>query len=278
MQKPRSLKEALQNFLSEEEFKKLVTSFDIIGDIAVIEIPYELEKKEKAIGGAILQVHRNVKTVCKKLGRHEGKFRVMPVKIIAGKKRKLETIYKEHGIQMKVKIGEVYFSPRLSTERLRIAERVKEGESIAGFFAGIVPFPLVIAKKKKCKIYSIELNPKAYELMQENIKMNKLKGEIIPILGDVREIVHNLPACNRVLMPLPKGGENFLEYAFLVCKKNGIIHFYQFAPDEDLFSQALISIDKTARKMHRKVRILNKKIVRPHAPRQSQIVIDFSVS
>ena len=200
----------------------------------------------------------------------------MPVKVIAGED-KTETVYVESGVKMKVKVDKTYFSPRLSAERLRIANQVKEGETIAGFFAGVGPFPLVIAKRKQCKIYAIELNPVAYELMVENIRMNQLKGEIIPLFGDVREIAQSIPKCDRVLMPLPKGGEDFLDVALRTCKRGAIVHFYQFAPDNDLYSDAIEKIKKAAMKLGRKVSILNKKVVRHHAPHIEQIVIDFIV-
>jgi tRNA (guanine37-N1)-methyltransferase len=265
--KPRSLKDALGNALSDEELENALSSFDVMGDIAVIEIPRNLEAKEKTIGEAILKVHRNVKTVCKKAGRHTGVYRTMPVEAIAGKP-KTSTIYTEHGVKMRVDVGEVYFSPRLATERKRIANQVKDGETIAALFAGVGPFPLVIAKEKKVHIYAVELNPRAYELMLENIKMNKLKGVIEPVLGDVREI--RLQKCDRVLMPLPKGGEDFLDVAFRTCKKGGIIHFYQFASEEDLYSDAIAKV-----KEHGKVEILDKRKVKPHAPRVWQVVLDF---
>ena len=34
-------------------------------------------------------------------------------------------------------------------------------------------------------------------------------------------------------MPLPKGAEDFLNYAFKVSKRNTIIHFYDFEREEE---------------------------------------------
>jgi len=274
--RPQSLRQALQKTLSKQELACLSKSFDTIGQIAVIEISHSLEKKKKIIGEALLQVHPNLKTVCMKASVHKGVFRVMQVKIIAGKKQ-LTTIHKESGVKLKVHVGKVYFSPRLSTERDRIACLVKPGETIAGFFAGVGPFPLTIAKKKKCKVYAIELNPVGVKMIKENIKLNLLKGEVIPILGDVRQVAKKMEKCDRVLMPLPKGSEDFLDCAFEVAKPHAIVHFYQFAPDSDLFSDAVKKIRAVAAKAGRKVKIKEKKWVRSHAPRISQVVIDFEV-
>ena len=47
------------------------------------------------------------------------KYRTRQVTFIAGEE-KYETLYKESGLLFKVNVGTAYFSPRLSTERLRI--------------------------------------------------------------------------------------------------------------------------------------------------------------
>ena len=54
------LKELLKGKLTEEEMKKLVTSYDVIGSIAIIEIPEELQSKEKEIGEAIIKLNKNI--------------------------------------------------------------------------------------------------------------------------------------------------------------------------------------------------------------------------
>ena len=272
--RPKSLRDALEGKFSQEDLDNLVTSFDTIGDIAIIEIRHGLD--EKLIGQAILDSTPAIKTVCKKVGAHKGEFRIMSAEVIAGVNKKT-TIYREHDVKMKIEVDQVYFSPRLSEERRRIAELVKPGETIAGFFAGVGPFPLVIAKKKNCTIYAVELNPKGFELMQENVKINKLKGEVIPVLGDVREIVQTLPLCDRVLMPMPKGGEDFLVPCMLAAKPNAMMHYYEFAPEDDLYSGAIKKIDKAAASLGRKIKIINNKVVRPHSVRTSQVAIDFEV-
>lgn len=271
---PKSLRDALKGKIPQQDLDNLVTSFDTLGDIAIIEIRNEIN--EKLVGQAVLDANPAIKTVYKKAGAHEGPFRIMPVKFIAGEK-KSTTIYREHDVHMRITIDQTYFSPRLSEERRRIAELVKPGETIAGFFAGVGPFPLVIAKKQKCTIYAVELNPKAYEMMKQNIEMNKLKGEIIPMLGDVREISQTIPRCDRVLMPSPKTGESFLVPSMLAAKKGAMMHYYEFAPDEDRYTDAIKRIEKAAASLGRKVKIVKKKVVRPHKVRVSQIVIDFEI-
>src|SRR3989344_4956925 len=78
-------------------------SFDVIGDIAVIEVPRHLKAKEKLIGNTLLGLHKHIKVVCKKLSGHKGKLRIQKYAVIAGEKRK-ETLYKESNCSFKLNI------------------------------------------------------------------------------------------------------------------------------------------------------------------------------
>lgn len=272
--KPRNLKEALSGVMNEEQMKNLIRGFDIIGSIVVIEILDEFKNLEKEIALAILKIHPNIKTICKRVGKHSTKFRTLPVEVIAGEKN-LETIYTEHGVRMKVRVGDVYFSPRLGTERLRIADLVQDNEEIACLFAGVGPFALVIAKNKPCKIHAVEFNPIGVDLMTENLGLNKLKGQVLPILGDIDDV--SLPLCDRVLMLAPKQAQDHLEKAFSITKPGGVIHFYQFANDVDPFTAAISKAEAVAKKLGKKIEVLHKQIVLPHSPRVSHVCIDFKV-
>ncbi len=279
MKKPRSMEEYLRPYLSPDEMGKLVKSFDIVGHVAIIQIPDELLPKKRLIGEAILAVHPNVRTVVRELGKHQGVFRVQPVEVIAGEPN-LVTTYREHGAVMRLEVGKTYFSPRLSHERLRIARLVRPGEVVGALFAGVGPFPLVIYKKQPAvkRIYAVEINPDAYKYVVENIRLNRAEGKIIPFLGDVRDVVpREFPhQCDRVLMPLPKGAENFLDVAFTALKPSGgYIHFYQFAPEEDLYSRAERTVREKAEELGWRVDIVNRRKVRPHAPHIYQIVLDI---
>ena len=279
--KPRSLEEALKGVLSEEEMKTLVKSFDIVGHVAVIEIPEELRNKEKIIAEAIMKVHPNVKTVAVEEGPTSGPYRVQPVRVVLGE-RNLLTLYREHGVEMWVEVGSVYFSVRHSFERKRIAEQVKPGEIVAALFAGVGPYPLVIAKKQPLvkKIYAVELNPRAYELMVKNVEHNRLEKKIIPILGDVRDVVPRMfpRMADRVIMPLPKSAEDFLDVAMEALKpQGGIIHLYTFGPAEDPYSHAEKRIKEVANEWGYDVEFLAERKVADYAPRIWKVVIDARV-
>jgi tRNA (guanine37-N1)-methyltransferase len=278
--KPRNLKEALKGKLTEKELELLKTSFDSLGNTAIIDIPIELIKKEKLIGNALLSINKHFKAVYRKKGITCGEFRVLPLKLIAGKPLK-KAEYRESNALFHISLGKVFFSPRLSTERLRISNKIKKNEVIAALFAGVGPFPIVFAKNSLMKkAFAVELNPIAVKDMIENIELNKCSEKIIPIQGNVLEIVpkHLKGKCDRVVMPIPKTGNTFLLNAIdCLKKKGGIIHFYFFGSKEKPFENALKEINKAVKEKNKKKRILFKKIVRPFSPAIVQTVIDFKI-
>ncbi len=275
---PKKLADALSGLLTGAERDALVASFDIIGDVAIVEIPDGLEPKERQIGEALLRVHKNVKTVLKKLGPMEGEFRVRRLGFLAGED-KTETTYRENGVPMRLDVAQVYFSVRLAGERKRIAGLVKRGERVLVLFAGVGPFALAIAKKRPdARVVAVEINPEAVRYMKENIALNKFKN-IEPFGGDVRDVVPSLPAgsFDRVVMPLPKSAEDFLGIAFSAVKDGGIVHFYTLADASDPFGEAMEKAELKAEKAGVSVEILSQRIVRPYSPLIVQVVLDLVV-
>ncbi|MFH0987005.1 MAG: class I SAM-dependent methyltransferase family protein [Candidatus Micrarchaeota archaeon] len=276
--KPSSLREALEGKLTEEQLSELVTSFDIIGTVVVIDIPESLKKKEKVIGNAILDVHRHLKTVCKRSGIHEGDFRIRPVEVIAGGKS-TETEYKECGALMRFDINKTYFTPRLSHERERIAAFVKPGEKIGYFFAGVGPFGFVILKKQPAvgKIYAFELNPSAVEYMENNIRINRAQLKMQAVAGDVRKEAPKYAPYDRIVMPLPKDAHEFLDVALACSKKGTIVHLYGFGERSKPFEELEKSALNCAKLRGIKISVQNRKIVRPYSPSTVQVVFDLAV-
>ena len=278
--KSGDIKDFLQGKFSETEIDSVVKSFDLLGNAAIIEVPKELSKKEKMIAEALMHANHSVESVFKKTGAHSGVFRAEPVKLVAGKKTRF-AYYRESGAVFRISLGEVFFSPRLSYERTRISKLIKDGEVVAGLFAGVGPFPIVFAKNSgMSKSYAIELNPKAFEDLVENVKDNKVSDRVFPVLADVNEFVPKfiVGKCDRAVMPLPKGAEDFLEAAILSIKPSGgIVHFYGFVGKEDPYSKSLAKIKEVAKKLTRKVKIRFKRKVRDYSPDTIQIVIDFEI-
>ena len=278
--KPFSLKEALENKLTKTELDSLITSFNVLGNTAIIEIPDVLKTKEKVIANTLLELNKNIESVCKISSAHSGKYRTQKVTLLAGKKLS-NVFYKESGSVFEIELGKVFFSPRLSTERIRISKLIKKNEIIGALFAGVGPYPIVFAKKSKMKkAYAVELNPNAVKLMKSNVKLNKVDSKIEVFEGDVQKIVpkHLKGKCDRIVMPLPKGAEHFLKDAFIALKpEGGVIHFYQFVDKNEPYTKSLELIQEIASKMKKKTRILRKAQVRSFSPTKIQVVIDIKV-
>ncbi len=275
------LKDALRGSLSEQEIAILSSSFDVVGDIAIVKVPPELRIKEKLISDQILAKMKSVKTVLKQETPVGGEFRTRVVSFIGGEE-KFETIYKESGLVFKVNVQTAYFSPRLSTERLRIRALVSDGEKIFNMFAGIGTFSLIIAKTKNCVIESVDKNPEAIRLAFDSLKLNKkLRGTVHPILADAKEFAYqNAGEFDRVLMPLPERVDEFLESAVLSARKDRLatIHYYCHVPEDKFLDKGWIGKHLEEVNIGRKYEIKTWKRVREVGPRLIQAVADIELA
>ncbi|MDH5665540.1 MAG: class I SAM-dependent methyltransferase family protein, partial [Nitrosopumilus sp.] len=204
------LKKALENVLTEEESNELISAFDQIGEIIIVRIPDSLLSKKEIIGRTLLEEVKIVRSVFYQASAVEGEFRTRDLEILAGEDN-TETEYKEFGCRFKVDVKNAFFSPRLSTERERIANLVQDGEIMTNMFAGIGMFSIMAAKKKKCTVYSLDINPVASKLCDVNSSLNKLAGNVISINGDATEIINNqlIDKSDRTLMLLPERSDEF---------------------------------------------------------------------
>jgi len=269
--------------LSTNEVSQLVKSFDIVGDIAIVKIPQELKKREKFIAKGIMTKNKNVRTVLKQVTPVSGDFRLRTLKWVAGEK-KTETNYREYGCTFIVDLSEVYFSPRLSFERFRIANLVKENEIVLNMFSGVGCFSIIIAKHvKPCKVVSIDINSRAIELQQKNISLNHLKGIVETVIGDAEAIITKSfrDFCNRVLMPLPEKSYEYLDAACMALKSGtGFIHYYDFVyakKEEDAIKKSIEKVGKKFQILRRDFEIVFSRVVRTVGPNWNQIVLDINL-
>ena len=278
---PETLTQALKDKLPGELLDKVPQAFDIVGDIVVIDIPSQLKAYQSLIGEAILQTQKNVTTVLAKAGDISGIFRVRDYDYIAGE-NKTKTIHKEFGCQYHVDIAKAYFSPRLSHEHERVAALVQDGETVADLFAGVGPFSVLIGKRNPmAKVYAVDLNPDAVELLYVNVRVNRVEKNVSPILADAREIAATRlkGSADRVIMNLPETAIDFVDAACNAIKpQGGLAHFYGFvrSPDtlEDLKQRFLKLVEKNERKVEA---FLYVKRIRETAPFESQVVLDAKI-
>lgn len=238
------LKDALQGVLTDTERRRLVGSYDVVGDIAIIIIPEELRVKKAQIAQAILTGNRNIKVVVEKAGFYGGEFRTIPLRFLAGENRR-ETEVREFGIRMRLNPETVYYSVRSGNERRRIASLVAPGEEVLVLFSGVAPYPLIISRFSQARtIVGIEKNPDAHGYALENLRLNKKLDNIVLHFGDAETFLSSVKHFfDRVVMPLPTMAEKFLPAALRVLKPDGYLHFYDLQhPDYFAGSVAKIAV------------------------------------
>ena len=277
---PHMLKNILSNILSSDEVSQVYSAFDQIGDIVIIKIPNELMPKKKFIADTILAHVKSAKAVFAQVSPVRGDYRVRNLEFIAGENRTI-TEYKEHGCRFRVDVAKTYFSPRLSTERLRIANMVGEGETIVNMFAGVGTYSILMARMNKtCKVYSIDSNAVAAELCEANAKLNKVQDRVVSIHGDAGEVIKDELAgqADRVLMPLPESAKEFVDSAVLALKKKGVVHYFIHIRADNKKTSKNLGLQDAHKAFVKYNHIVQQvRVVRGVGPRIYQIVADVLV-
>lgn len=275
---PRLVKSILKGILTDQELEKVYSSIDIIGEIAIIKIPESLIDKRYIIGKAILENIKHVRSVYMQRSPVDGIYRIRELECIAGIDDPI-TIYKEHGCIFKVNVKTTYFSPRLSTERIRLTSKVNDGEVIINMFGGVGTFSIIIAKRKNCKVYNIDINPEAYKYSIENVKLNKVEDKVIPILGDAREVIKKelVNKADRILMPLPEYAKEFIDYALMGLKGEGIIHYFTHVHANNK-RESILRCKEEVSRLFQNSKVLDIRVVRDVGPRFYQLVADLYIT
>ncbi|MCA9459061.1 MAG: hypothetical protein KC550_00770, partial [Nanoarchaeota archaeon] len=136
-------------------------------------------------------------------GIHKGEFRTQDLIYIVGEERK-DTIYKENGIRLLINPETVYFSSKLSTEREKLMEKIKDNSNVLVMFSGSGPYSFVALKKNPNlgRIVSVEINPEGHKYALKSLDLNKnlLKKSklFIDLIKFLRE--NNLPIFEKLLI------------------------------------------------------------------------------
>ena len=250
-------------------------SYDILGNIAVIEAGNASDARKLA--KYIMQTNRNVKTVVRKGGAVRGRFRKRKYVYVAGK-RNFMADYKENGCRFVFDIRKTFFSARLSFERKRITETAKDGETVMVMFAGVGPFAIELAKaRRRSRVIAIELNAYAHDAMEKNIALNKT-GNVTAVKGDAGKAAKSLRGiADRIIMPLPKDSEKFLDAAFAAAKKKCMVHYYAFGNRDTAFADSKRLISDFLKKRGASARFVFEREVRQYSPSEIEIVLDFII-
>lgn len=261
-----------------------MANYDIIGSIAILRFQGKirlLEKKKFAEN--FLREHKSVKTILEKIDKVKGRLRTIKTRHLAGEKN-LIADYKESGCRFRFNVGTCYFSPRLSNERLEVAKMIKKlkAKKVLVMFAGVAPFPIIIAKfANPSRIVSIELGKECCKFARENLRLNKIYSGVDILRGDVKKIVPRMvkkgARFDVIVMPRPNLKESFLKEALMASRKGTLIIYYGFSP-ESKKDKMLGDLLKDARKLKRRIKILNVKEAGDIAPYEHRYRIEMKVA
>jgi len=259
-----------------------------IGKIAIINVKdlkkskiRELKKEAKKL------LVKPIETVLLKREKVKGRLRKTSYVVLAGKKQ-FETFYKENKCVFKLNVKEVYFSSKLASNRLFVAEKIFEfvkknkikKPKILVMFCGIGVYGIVIARMLRDNGFEfamdmIEINRKAVKYAKENVLLNKLSN-INVIQGDVRKILSKLDKYDFIIMPRPKLNYDFFKEAFINAKKGSIVFYFDFV-DENEIEREKQKIEEKARRLGKKIRVLEIKKAGQIGVRKYRVVVVFEV-
>lgn len=280
--KTRKLDTYLLGQIPDELISKLPRSFDSIGDIAVIELPEIVDQFSEVIGRGIIATNSHIRLVLRRSSQVEGTFRTRKFKVLAGAGG-TETLYREFSCCYHLDVSKVYFNPRLSRERMRIAQQVMPDESVVDMFAGVGPYSILIAKlQPKSTVYAVDINPTAVKYLKENAFANSVADKVIPMLGDVKELAGKdlRGLATRVIMNLPSEAGNYLPaVSQILSDEGGTVHFYSFSPREKNTDRAFDSFRSAVEAQNRRIKSVRFcRAIKEVAPNRVQVAIDALLS
>jgi len=225
--------------------------FDVIGDVAVVSLSPEAVPYAGEVAGAVQAGRRNITTVLNKVSRLEGDRRVCEYEVIAG--NGTETVHQEYGYSYRLDMQEVFFNPRLATERRRVTGMVKAGEEVLIPFAGVGPF-VVPAAAAGGRVTAIERNPAACRWLCENVAVNNVADRVTIMEEDAFFALPMLSSMyDRAIVPTPYGMDLILDEIVPLIRRGGFIHFYTFRPanEIDVLEERVRGMGLTVRKVAR---------------------------
>ena len=169
------LRERLKGIIPEDDLARLSNRFHVVGDIAIISVPPEMEIYKMDIAKTIVSGHRNIKTVLNKVSKLEGDRRVAGFEILAG--NETVTVHREFGFCYRLDLRKVFFNSHLGYERRRVALKVRPGERVLVPFCGVGPYVVPVAATG-ARVVAIESNSEACKWMSENARLNRVEDNI----------------------------------------------------------------------------------------------------
>ncbi|ELZ47734.1 hypothetical protein C465_11111 [Halorubrum distributum JCM 9100] len=248
-------------------------SLERLGDIVIVD--EDDDERARDIADAVMAADLPCDTVLNRASPIEGELRVRRWDVLAG--NGTETVHREYGHEFALDVAEVYFSPRLATERNRVVEQVGAGESAVDMFAGVGPYAVPMASRG-ADVVACDLNERAVEYLRENAERNGVADRVTAIAGDVREIADEYAdTADRLVMNLPHSAEEFLETAVTLAGDDCVVHYYDIQHEDDPFGPGRRAVEAAAGDDYA-VEVEAERVVRSYAPHEYNVCLDVRLT
>ncbi|MFB6173565.1 MAG: class I SAM-dependent methyltransferase family protein [Halobacteriales archaeon] len=244
-------------------------SYERLGGIAIVD--EDDPGRARELADAIVASDVPVETVLNRASEIRGTERVREWEVLAGSGTR--TVHREYGCEFAVDLAEVYFSPRLATERHRVVEQATAGERAIDMFAGVGPFAVPLAKRGATVVAS-DVNPTAVDYLRENARRNGVADRVTAIQGDARDIVGEYGEwADRLVMNLPHTADEFLPTAVALAGADCTVHYYDIQNEADPYEPGERAI-RAAAEPEYEVSVDTRRTVRSYAPHELNVVLD----
>ena len=244
-------------------------SYERLGEAALVD--EDDPERAREIADAILESDLPVETVLNKASKVKGETRVRDWELLAGENT--EVVHREYGCEFLLDLAAVYFSPRLATERHRVATQVEAGEHAFDMFAGVGPFVVPFAKRD-AECVGVDINADAIEYLRENAQRNGVKDRVTAINDDVRDVAADYEGwADRIVMNLPHSADAFLESAVTLAGDDCVLHYYDIQHEDDPFGPGERAI-RAAAEPEYNVTVETRHTVRSYAPHELNVCLD----
>jgi tRNA (guanine37-N1)-methyltransferase len=252
-----------------EDLLEFSPTYERLGDVAILD--EDDPERARAAAEAVVDSDVPLSVAINRASEVKGDLRVREWDLLAGEAT--ETVHREYGCEFLLDVREVYFSPRLATERHRVVEQVESGEYVFDMFAGVGPFA-VPAAARGAEVVAVDLNERAVEYLRENARRNDVADRITAVAGDVREVAPQHEGwADRILMNLPHSADEFLDAAVSIASDDAVVHYYDIQHEDDPFGPGEAAIRAVAEPEYEVV-VENRRTVRSYAPHELNVCLD----
>jgi tRNA (guanine37-N1)-methyltransferase len=248
-------------------------TYERLGDVAIVD--EDDPERARALAEAIVESALPVETVLNRASKVKGQCRVRDWQVLAGEDT--TTVHREYGCEFAIDLETVYFSPRLATERHRVAEQATAGEQAIDMFAGVGPFVVPFAKRSAA-VVGVDVNEAAIEFLRENASRNGVADRVTAIHGDVRDVAADYEDwADRLVMNLPHSADEFLDTAVALAGDECVVHYYDIQHEADPYGPGEAAIREAAEPEY-DVTVETRHTVRSYAPHELNVVLDVRLA